>query len=416
MMKQNKKIAEGGRAKGRWDKSACLLNKNYRICYVTNPTLPRKRMKKNMAKSIITELLHDAGIAINGNQPGDIKVYNEAFYSQVVRGGSLALGEMYMNSWWDCQALDVFFERLMLTHSEEKIKKSMRLMLKLAFAKIINFQTKKRAFLVGEKHYDIGNDLFQCMLDREMNYTCAYWKNATTLDEAQLAKLDLVCRKLQLKPGMRLLDIGCGWGALAKYAAQHYHVEVVGVTISTEQCEHAKENCKNLPVEIRLQDYRDLSGKFDRIVSLGMFEHVGHLNYRTYMEIVRKLLTDDGIFLLHTIGSNTSVTYADEWISHYIFPNGMLPSIAQIGKATEKLFVMEDWHNFGAYYDKTLMAWHDNFNNAWETLKGKYDERFYRMWNYYLLMCAGVFRARDAQLWQIVFSKNGIPGGYEAPR
>ena len=372
-------------------------------------------MIKNIQKSLILEILQDAGIAINGNNPGDIKIYNEQFYSRILREGSLALGETYMDLWWDCNDLDVFFERLILAHSEKKIKKNIRLLIKMAIAKMINLQTKKRALMVGRKHYDLGNDLFQCMLDSNMNYTCGYWKNASTLDEAQLAKLDLVCRKLQLKPGMRVLDIGCGWGALAKYAAEKYQVEVTGVTISIQQYEYAKENCKNLPIEIRFQDYRETSGNFDRIVSLGMFEHVGHLNYRHYMQIANNLLKSDGIFLLHTIGSNISVTKADEWIAKYIFPNGMLPSIAQIGKASEDLFIMEDWHNFGADYDKTLMAWNQNFKKHWEELKTKYDEHFYRMWNYYLLMCAGIFRARDMQLWQIVFSK-GIPGGYEAPR
>ncbi|HSW94270.1 MAG TPA: cyclopropane fatty acyl phospholipid synthase [Gammaproteobacteria bacterium] len=373
-------------------------------------------MIKNVAKSLIVELLNDAGITVNGQNPGDITVHNEQFYSRILRGGSLALGETYMDLWWDCTALDVLFERLMLAHTEDKIKRNIRLILKLALARIINFQTPKRAFQVGLKHYDLGNDLFECMLDRNMNYTCGYWKNASTLDEAQLAKLDLACRKLQLKPGMRVLDIGCGWGALAKHMAENYQVHVTGVTISKEQCDYAKNKCQGLPVDIRLQDYRELSGQFDRIVSLGMFEHVGHLNYRTYMNIVKKLLTDDGLFLLHTIGSNTSVTRTDEWIGKYIFPNGMLPSIAQIGKASEELLIMEDWHNFGASYDKTLMCWQKNFNTHWEKLKAKYDERFYRMWNYYLLMCAGVFRAREMQLWQIVFSKQGIPGGYDAPR
>ncbi len=373
-------------------------------------------MPNKLAKTIITDLLHDAGITINGDQPGDIKIYNEQFYSRILRGGSLALGEAYMDRWWDCTALDVFFNKIMRARIDEKVKKNNMLLLKLALAKIINFQTKKRAFDVGKKHYDLGNDLFQAMLDRNMNYTCAYWKNANNLDEAQLAKLDLVCRKLQLKPGMQVLDIGCGWGAFAKYAAENYGVEVTGVTVSLQQYEYAKENCKNLPIQIYYQDYRELSGKFDRIASLGMFEHVGHLNYDEYMRKVEKLLHDNGIFLLHTIGSNFSVAKADEWITRYIFPNGMLPSIAQIGRASENLFVMEDWHNFGVYYDKTLMAWNDNLEQHWNELKSHYDDRFYRMWRYYLLMCAGVFRARQMQLWQIVFSKQGIPGGYEAPR
>lgn len=368
-----------------------------------------------LSKSIVTELLQDAGITINGNHPGDIKVNNAKFYNRVLQDSSLGLGESYMDSWWDCENLDIFFDKLLRANTSSKIKKSTRLMLKYFFAKIINLQTKRRALEVGKKHYDLGNSLFKGMLDPKMNYTCGYWKHATTLEEAQIAKVDLVCRKMHLKPGLRILDIGCGWGAFAKYAAEHYGVNVVGVTISTQQYEYAKENCRGLPIDIRFQDYRDLSGKFDRIVSLGMFEHVGHLNYRTFMKVVFDCLASDGLFLLHTIGGNSSVTFAEEWIAKYIFPNGMIPSIAQIGKAAENLFVMEDWHNFGPYYDKTLLAWYQNFHQHWDEIKSQYDERFYRMWTYYLLSCAGVFRAREMQLWQIVFSK-GLPSVYEGMR
>ena len=369
-----------------------------------------------LIKSIVAELLQEAGITINGNQPGDIKINNEQFYNRVLQQTSLGLGESYMDGWWDCDDLDIFFDKLIRAGTESKVKKSKRLLLKLFFAKIVNLQTPRRAFEVGKKHYDLGNDLFKCMLDKNMNYTCGYWKNATTLDEAQIAKMDLACRKMHLKPGMRILDIGCGWGALAKYAAENYKVNVVGITVSAQQFEYAKQNCSGLPVEIRFQDYRDLSEKFDRIVSLGMFEHVGHLNYRIYMQTAFNCLAQDGLFLLHTIGSNISITQAEEWISTYIFPNSMSPSISQIGKAAERLFVMEDWQNFGAYYDKTLMSWYENFNQHWDELKSKYDERFYRMWTYYLRTCAGAFRARELQLWQIVFSKKGLPGVYQVER
>lgn len=372
-------------------------------------------MEWKFAKSIIIELLQSAGITINGNNPWDIHINNEKFYSRVLHEGALGLGESYMDGWWDCIALDEFFMRVMKANLDKKIKTSYRLSLKYILSSFINYQSKRRAFQVGEKHYDIGNDLFKNMLDSRMIYTCAYWQNATGLEEAQLNKLNLSCQKLKLKPGMRLLDIGCGWGGLAKYAAEKYGVDVVGVTISKQQYEYAKENCRNLPIEIRLQDYRDINEKFDRIVSLGMFEHVGHLNYQTYMQTVQNCLHDDGIFLLHTIGVNYPCK-VNEWTTKYIFPNGELPSIAQIGKAIENCLIMEDWHNFGADYDKTLMAWFNNFNQSWELLKNKYSERFYRMWKYYLLSSAGGFRSREIQLWQIILSKTGIKGGYQITR
>jgi cyclopropane-fatty-acyl-phospholipid synthase len=328
----------------------------------------------------------------------------------------LGLGETYMDHWWDCDHLDDFFYRLLCADLPKKIKLNKRLTFQLLLSKLINLQTKSRSLEVGKKHYDLGNELFHSMLDSRMNYTCGYWKNADNLDDAQLAKLELTCQKLMIKPGMRILDIGCGFGAFAKYAAEKYQASVVGITISQEQYKYARDNCKNLPVEIRFEDYRDINEQFDRIVSLGMFESVGYLNYRTYMLDAHKCLKEEGLFLLHTIGDNISNTSANEWTTKYIFPNGMLPSITQIGKAAEDLFVMEDWHNFGVYYDKTLMSWYHNFNQHWDTLKLKYDDRFYRMWNYYLLSSAGAFRARHIQLWQIVLSKKGLKEGYIAPR
>jgi cyclopropane-fatty-acyl-phospholipid synthase len=287
----------------------------------------------------------------------------------------------------------------------------------MLLGKFFNFQTKHLSLDVGKKHYDLGNTLFECMLDSRLNYTCGYWKNASNLDEAQLHKLDLVCKKLQIEPGMRLLDIGCGWGALARHAAENYGAKVVGITISREQQAYAQKICQGLPVEIRFQDYRDTHESFDRIASLGMFEHVGSKNYKSYLQIVRNNLAEDGLFLLHTIGSNITYFKANAWIDKYIFPHGVLPSITQIGRQIENLFIMEDWHNFGADYDTTLKAWHANFNANWESkLKPLYDDRFFRMWNFYLQLSAGGFRARDLQLWQIVLSPKGVTNGYQSVR
>ncbi len=373
-------------------------------------------MNKTAAKQFISSLLSSAGIQINGRRPSDIQIHNEKFYQRLIHEGSLGLGESYMDGWWDCEQLDEFFNRVFCTQLDDKITQNKWMLASIFFSRFIHRITKKRSLEVGRKHYDLGNDLFKKMLDKRLNYTCGYWRDANNLDQAQLHKLELTCQKLMLKPGMRLLDIGCGWGALAKYAAENYNVSVVGVTISQEQADYARENCKHLPVEIRFQDYRDVNEKFDRIASLGMFEHVGFTNYDTFMHVVERCLNEYGVFLLHTIGSNQTIFKTDEWISKYIFTHGVLPSISQIGKTSEKLFIMEDWHNFGADYDKTLMAWHANFNHHWSELKNRYDERFYRMWNYYLLSCAGGFRAREMQLWQIVFSKSGLTGGYQAPR
>ncbi|NTW89481.1 MAG: cyclopropane fatty acyl phospholipid synthase [Candidatus Moranbacteria bacterium] len=372
--------------------------------------------KRNRSKEIVEELLKKAGVAINGTNPWDIQVKDDRLYGRILTQGSLGLGEAYMDGWWDAERLDQFIDRVISAGLANEIRKDLGTILKIAIAVLTNRQSKRRSFIVGQEHYDLGNDLYENMLDKRLVYTCAYWKDVTTLDEAQEQKLDLVCKKLKLAPGMRVLDIGCGWGSFAKYAAETYGVSVVGITVSKEQVELAQENCKGLPVEIRLQDYRDLNEKFDCIVSLGMFEHVGYRNYREYFRVASRCLDDNGLFLLHTIGDNQSSVHGEPWTEKYIFPNGMLPSISQIGKAIESQFVMEDMHNFGAYYDKTLMAWYENFERHWGKLEKKYGERFFRMWKYYLLSFAGSFRARNIQLWQIVLSKKGIPGGYESIR
>jgi cyclopropane-fatty-acyl-phospholipid synthase len=274
-----------------------------------------------------------------------------------------------------------------------------------------NPQSTRRAAANGRAHYDRGNSLYEAMLGPTMVYSCAYWRSAQTLEEAQRAKLELICRKIQLRPGLRVLDIGCGWGAFACHAAQQ-GASVVGITVSPAQADHARARCRGLPVEIRLEDYRSLAGRFDRVVSIGMFEHVGPQNYRTYMSVVRRCLAEDGIFLLHTIGGRLGAHHGERWLDRYIFPGAVLPSAQQIAGAAEGLLVLEDWHNFGAYYDRTLLTWWQNFERAWPSLRKHYDDRFYRMWRYYLLSCAGTFRARWNQLWQLVFSREGLPGGY----
>ena len=375
-------------------------------------------------KKLAEELLTLAGVNINGLNPWNIQVHDERFYKCVITQAELGLGESYMDSWWDVEKLDALIFRIVHADLQNKVKRNLKVGLELAGFYLINMQARRRAFIIGKRHYDLGNDLFQNMLDKRMNYSCAYWKNVSTLNEAQENKLDLICKKLYLKSGMKVLDIGCGWGAFGKYAAEKHGVEVVGTTVSKEQFDLGRKLCKDLPVEFRLQDYRDLNvskvsikEKFDRIVSVGMIEHVGYKNYKEYLQIAEGSLKDDGLFLLHTIGEVRSTLSTDAWTHKYIFPNGMLPSIAQLGKAIEGLFVMEDWHNIGADYDKTLIAWYDNFKSSWNNIKDKYSKRFFRMWEYFLLSSAGAFRARNKnQLWQIVLSKNGVVGGYNSIR
>lgn len=373
-------------------------------------------MRSERLKERVQEFLSLAEVQTNGERPWDIHVLDDRFYSRVLRNGSLGLGEAFMDGWWDAKELDQFFCRILLAGLDQKTHGGIGAAISLLGKRLSNPQRRSRAFEIGEHHYDLGNGLFRAMLDERMTYSCAYWKNASNLDEAQEAKLDLICRKLDLTRGMRVLDIGCGWGSFARYAAETYGAVVVGITVSNRQVELAKQLCKGVQVEILMADYREIDEQFDRIVSIGMFEHVGYKNYREFMEIAARALKLDGLFLLHTIGGNKSVHATDPWTDRYIFPNSSLPSIMQIGEAIEGLFVMEDWQNFGAHYDKTLCAWYRNFEEHWSTIRSMYDERFHRMWKYYLLSCAGSFRARKNQLWQIVLSPKGVRQGYDGSR
>ncbi|NWN91624.1 cyclopropane fatty acyl phospholipid synthase [Marinobacter adhaerens] len=362
----------------------------------------------------VAGLLERADIQIGGSRPWDIQLHTPDVIDRAISKGNLGFGEAYMDGHWDVEQLDQFFYRLLNSQLDQHFK-SRRHLIYFLTASLFNLQRGKRAWEVGQFHYDLGNDFYQTMLDPRMNYSCGYWKNADNLAEAQEAKLDLICRKLGLQPGMRVLDIGCGWGSFMGYAAEHYGVECVGFTVSQAQADWIRNHYPGLPVEVKLQDYREVEGTFDRIASVGMFEHVGRKNHREFMGVANRVLAGDGLFLLHTIGNKKTTTVSDPWTEKYIFPNGDLPSASQIAHASDGLLVAEDVENFGADYDKTLMAWHANFEAAWPDFRDKLGDRFYRMWRYYLLSCAGAFRARELQLYQWVFSKEGVPGGYVRP-
>jgi cyclopropane-fatty-acyl-phospholipid synthase len=375
-----------------------------------NPQTIRASFDTQMARRVqkqMTAKLAGIGIGVAGLADHDITIHDSRAWMAFVNG-SLGAGEAYMNGWWSGRALDQTMAKLFASSLVDD-PRSVATVTRTAVAKLVNLQSRARAFRVAHVHYDLGIDLFEQMLDKNLVYTCGYWANAKTLDEAQIAKLDLVCRKLGLKPGMTVLDIGFGFGSFMKYACENYGVTCVGYTVSKQQLEVAKQRCAGLPIELVLADYRDIgkTRRFDRVVSIGMLEAVGAKNYRTFMDVCHNVLVDDGLMLLHTVGANLSTEHGDPWIDRYIFPNGMLPSIAQLGAAMEGRFVMEDWHNFGPDYDRTLMAWNDRFQAAWPVLQHNYEPQFKRMWEFYLLVFAGGFRARTYQLWQLVLSRNG---------
>ena len=363
------------------------------------------------AERLIRELFDEAGVGINGNKPGDITVKNPEFYSRLVRDASIGLGESYMEGWWECDELDTFIEKLLRIDIKKKIQGSLKMKLLTLQAIVTNMQSRARAKIVAEAHYDIGNDLYEVMLDKRMVYTCGYWKNAKNLAEAQEAKLDLICRKAALKPGMRVLDLGCGFGGFAMFAAEKYGCHVDGYTISTQQQQWGSATAKKLglDVDLRLQDYRTAKGQYDAVVSIGMLEHVGWKNLREFMLVVKRCLKPEAISVLHTIGSPVTQKHGVPFFEKYIFPNASSPSIAMLGKAMEDLFILEDVQNIGPDYRPTLLAWWENFDKGYKTLdQKKYDQRFYRMWRFYLLISAGAVAARESQLYHVVMTHPGV--------
>lgn len=357
----------------------------------------------------LEKLLAPADIRIDGTRPWDIKVHNANFFQRVMAEGTLGLGESYMDAWWDCAALDQFVHRALQSELHVRMESRLSALAQSLLAKIYNFQSPARSRHVIQKHYDLDADFFMSFLDPYNQYTCGYFRGTSNLNEAQELKLDLICRKLNLSKDDRVLDIGCGWGGFSKFAASRYGCHVTGISISDEQIRYARDFCKGLPVEILKCDYRKLKGSFDKVLVCGMLEHVGARNYRRFAKIVHTVLKPDGIFLLHTIGGNKPQRRPNAWLHKYIFPNYLIPSIPELGSAFRNLFSVEDWHNFGPYYDPTLMAWNENFERNWPRMASKYDDRFRRMWNYYFLCCAGYFRARRSQLWHVVMTKIGRP-------
>jgi cyclopropane-fatty-acyl-phospholipid synthase len=367
------------------------------------------------ARTICLDLLDEAGVPIGGSEPHAIHVHDERLWARVIAQRQLGLGEAYMDGWWECARLDEMLTRVIAIDAAKRIPLRPHVAWHAVWSNVINHQTKQRAARNARHHYDIGNDLYERMLDKRMIYSCGYWQEARDLDTAQEAKLDLICRKLELRPGMRVLDIGCGWGGFLQFAAERYGVIGTGISPARNQVDKARERCAGLPVTIHAMEYRDVKGEFDRIVSVGMLEHVGPKNLKTFLSTCDRLLAEDGMMLHHFIGSTVSKHHSDPFFDRYIFPGGVLPSLAQFSKSAEPQWVIEDVHNFGPDYDPTLMAWNDNIESRWAEIPS-YDERFRRMWRFYVLGSAAGFRARSLQLWQVVLRRKGRAPRYSAAR
>lgn len=333
-------------------------------------------------------------------------------YRRVLVQGDLGLGESYMDGQWESNDLEAFVAEMLKL---EVVKKDLGLLgLPLLSSAIVGsvswllFPTNLSASGAKQniaKHYDISMKLYEQMLGPTMQYSGAYYHAPDmSLEAAQIAKMRLVAEKLDLKPGMKVLELGCGFGALADLMATEYGVEVTGVTLSEDQHAYAKKHFKNGKVDIRLQDYRSMTGQFDRIYSVGIFEHIGRNCYETYFEKCQELLKDDGIMVIHTIGFCRSGQWNHGgWMNTYIFPGAELPTMSHFTQQFQEQWHLEDWQSFGVSYAKTLRAWKDNLNN-WQGLE-EFDQSFRRMWEYYLMCCAASFQARRTKLWQLVYTK-----------
>jgi len=402
------------------------------------------------AERNLTELLALADIQMSEEEPSrpwDMQIHNPDFYDRAIRGGTLAVGRSYMEGWWDSEDLTEFFTKVLNARLEDR---GIKALLNAFMAGGLNEEGKATARMmynawrhnpqddhgsleVGTTHYDAGNDLFQKMLGESITYTCGYWQKseqglwekAKTLEEAQYHKLDMICKKLDLQKGDKVLDIGCGFGSFAKFAAENYGVKVVGITISKEQLAFAREYCEGLDVEFVFHDYLNPNkppelAEFDKVVSIGMFEHVGSKNYGNYFQFVDEHLKQGGISLLHTIGSDKESNLVEPWIATYIFPNSNLPTERQIRKARPGHFVEQDFHDFGqGNYDPTLKEWHKNLMAAWDGLSAgneKYNEEFRRMFEYYLNGSEALFKSGKGHLYQFVFSKGDLKTPYQIIR
>ena len=379
-----------------------------------------------MKNKFIT-IANQIGVEINGPNAWDIQIHNESLYSRLFRDGSLGAGESYMDGWWDCNDLVELSFRV--AKNNLLLESGLPLFVHTTRSFLLNLQNKIRARIVGECHYDLPIPLWEKMLGASMIYTNGIWQDTDDLDTAGFAKYDLVCRKLELKKGDTLLELGCGWGAFLKYAATHYGCRCTGVTISKEQAKYASELCQSLPVKIHHCDYRDRDVynpddiKYDAITTLGMTEHVGRKNYRQCMQIIYEQLRDCRLFLLESSG-NSKESAPDMFIQKYIFPYLDMPTVGSIDKYTRDFFVLEDMQTVSVDYAKTIIAWSNNFKKYWSdfdlsenTFGGLSKNQFYRMWVYYLDCCAGVLKARtETQAWQFLFSKGHLTNGYRSVR
>lgn len=358
-----------------------------------------------------------------------IVVHDPRFYRRTVLASTLGLADAYANRDFETPDLETLLT-LLAAHARNAREKAFAedrlppMQHPLAWwlqvlCRSTDQQSPRRSKRVGRNHYDLSVSMYERMLGPSMAYSCGYWnEDARNLDEAQFNKYELLCRKLGLKRGMRILEIGCGWGGFAAYAIKKYDVTVVGVSISKRQIAYIQsrhaELCEAGALDVRFMDYRDIPRDFpeafDAAVSIGMFEHVGPRHYDAYMRVAWRALKPGGKFLLHTIVGNGGI---DPFVWYRVFIGGVLPMEWQVARVAKRYFVLENLENFGYDYYLTLNAWRENYKKAYQQLNESPDERESRFWEFYLTFCAVLFKVRLLQLNQYVFSRGGETYGYQ---
>mmetsp|Transcript_37565 Transcript_37565/g.87936 ORF Transcript_37565/g.87936 Transcript_37565/m.87936 type:complete len:496 (+) Transcript_37565:76-1563(+) len=373
------------------------------------------------AEAVVRTIVDKGGIPVSVFD--HVKITDDSAWWDIIIRGNLGIAEAWMHGKAEVEPLPMFIKLLngtsigtRRTQGSDFLSTFVNVIaapLGMA-AQTINQQTRKLSKRVAEVHYDAGNDLYEKMLGPSMSYTCAYWKDANNLDEAQTAKFNLIFRKLQLPPSehMKVADLGMGWGTLASYVHRESQgsAEVIGVSLSKEQVSWAQANLQKPGLRFIWQDYREICedpaqmGTFDRVYSVGMLEHVGYKNHAGFFKCIKALLKPDGLAVVHSIGEPDFVPVSDAFLDKYIFPGAVIPTLSSLTANFEKDFILEDFHNFGHDYAKTLAAWSVNAEEFFRENPTAYSEEFKRMWRYYLQMCEALFELRINQLWQFVLS------------
>jgi cyclopropane-fatty-acyl-phospholipid synthase len=371
-------------------------------------------VNSSAAFKLTARLLERCGLAINGPAARDPQIHDERVYARLLKNGSVGAGEAFMDGWWDARDLSGCLEAVLRADLDAQFRGALfREKFRELRFQWLNRQTRELSRRVARDHYDLPFEFWRRMLGKTMQYSCAYWeRGARDLDEAQVAKMELICRKLQLEEGLSVLETACGWGSLAHHMAAHHGVRVKAFTLSEQQYRYAVAHYSHPRVEFFCADYRDFAArhqgeKFDRIASIGLVEHVGRRNLDVFFRMIQRFMKPEGWALVHGMGKQTPEA-TDPWITRYIFPGGEIPRLSHLVDSISRCALnVEDLHNLGLSYIPTLRAWLQSLSEP--AGEGAPQGRALRMWVYFLSLSIAAFEARKLQLYHFILSHHGAP-------